>query len=63
MSDYKNTLNLPETNFPMRGNLAQKEPKFLEKWQKDDLYEKIRASKKGRKLFILQRHIVLPERL
>ena len=48
MSDYKNTLNLPETNFPMRGNLAQKEPKFLEKWQKDDLYEKIRASKKGK---------------
>ena len=53
MSDYKNTLNLPETNFPMRGNLAQKEPKFLEKWQKDDLYEKIRASKKGKELFIL----------
>ncbi len=32
MSDYKSTLNLPETAFPMRGNLAQKEPKMLKDW-------------------------------
>ena len=53
MSDYKHTLNLPETAFPMRGNLAQREPKMLEEWQKKDLYGQIRNAKKGKKSFIL----------
>ncbi|QTH64744.1 isoleucine--tRNA ligase [Psychrosphaera ytuae] len=53
MSDYKHTLNLPETAFPMRGNLAQREPKMLEEWQKKDLYSQIRNAKKGKKSFIL----------
>ncbi len=53
MSDYKHTLNLPETEFPMRGNLAQKEPKMLKQWTEQGLYEKIRDAKKGNKPFIL----------
>jgi len=53
MSDYKHTLNLPETEFPMRGNLAQREPKMLKTWYEDDLYGQIRNAKKGKKTFIL----------
>ncbi|WP_100643295.1 isoleucine--tRNA ligase [Alteromonas facilis] len=53
MSDYKATLNLPDTSFPMRGNLAQREPEMLKKWQQKDLYAKIRAAKQGKKPFIL----------
>ena len=53
MSDYKHTLNLPETQFPMRGNLAQREPKMLKAWYEDDLYGQIRSAKKGKKTFIL----------
>jgi len=39
MSDYKTTLNLPETDFPMRGDLAKREPKQLEYWQSNDIYQ------------------------
>tara|TARA_B100001094_G_C18192430_1_gene808218 strand:+ start:3286 stop:6105 length:2820 start_codon:yes stop_codon:yes gene_type:complete len=53
MSTYKSSLNLPETAFPMRGNLAQREPKLLERWQQDKLYQKIRESREGAKPFIL----------
>ena len=53
MADYKHTLNLPETAFPMRGNLAQREPEMLKKWQKSRLYEKILEAGKGRDPFIL----------
>lgn len=53
MSDYKQTLNLPETEFPMRGNLANREPKMLEKWQQKDLYRAIRNAKAGKPQFIL----------
>jgi len=53
MSDYKNTLNLPETGFPMRGDLAKREPAMLDNWYKQDLYGIIRAAKKGKKTFIL----------
>ncbi len=53
MTDYKATLNLPETAFPMRGNLAQKEPQMLKQWQKMDLYQKIRQVSAGREKFIL----------
>ncbi len=45
MSDYKATLNLPETSFPMRGNLAQREPKMLKAWQEKSIYKKIREAK------------------
>jgi len=53
MTDYKSTLNLPETSFPMRGNLAQNEPKTLAAWQKQDLYKKIRENCAGRPKFVL----------
>ncbi|MGB0989093.1 MAG: class I tRNA ligase family protein, partial [Pseudoalteromonas spongiae] len=53
MSDYKHTLNLPETEFPMRGNLAQREPQMLKSWYEKDLYGQIRQAKKGKKSFIL----------
>ncbi|MGS2720290.1 isoleucine--tRNA ligase [Paraglaciecola aestuariivivens] len=53
MSDYKHTLNLPETEFPMRGNLAQREPKMLKQWTDKKLYQQIRDAKQGHKPFIL----------
>ncbi|MBB3063034.1 isoleucine--tRNA ligase [Microbulbifer rhizosphaerae] len=53
MTDYKTTLNLPHTEFPMRGNLPQREPAILQKWQQGKLYEKIRAARAGREQFIL----------
>jgi len=53
MTDYKSTLNLPETEFPMRGNLAQNEPKMLASWQQDKIYQQIREQVKGREKFIL----------
>ncbi|WP_293747902.1 isoleucine--tRNA ligase [uncultured Paraglaciecola sp.] len=53
MSDYKHTLNLPETDFPMRGNLAQREPKMLTQWTEKKLYQQIREAKKGNTPFIL----------
>ncbi|MBO5566352.1 MAG: isoleucine--tRNA ligase [Succinivibrio sp.] len=53
MADYKNTLNLPNTAFPMRGNLAQREPKMLENWEQRELYKKIRKSREGCNQFIL----------
>ncbi len=51
--DYKKTLNLPATGFPMKGNLAQREPEQLKKWQQAGLYQKIRAHGAGRPPFIL----------
>jgi isoleucyl-tRNA synthetase len=53
MTDYKNTLNLPDTPFPMRGDLAKREPNWLKAWQEKKLYEKIREARKGAKKFIL----------
>lgn len=53
MSDYKNTLNLPQTDFPMKANLSQREPEILKKWQAMDLYAALRAAGKKKKKFIL----------
>ena len=53
MVDYKKTLNLPETRFPMRGDLAKREPGMLQSWYDDDLYGTIRDARRGRKSFIL----------
>ncbi|WP_166259085.1 isoleucine--tRNA ligase [Marinobacter salicampi] len=53
MSDYKHTLNLPETAFPMRGNLAKREPDMLKRWQELDVYGKLREARAGREKFIL----------
>ncbi|MBW2617225.1 MAG: class I tRNA ligase family protein, partial [Deltaproteobacteria bacterium] len=51
--DYKQTLNLPKTEFPMKANLVKKEPEILEKWEKMDLYQLIRRSSEGRKRYML----------
>ncbi|MFA5529441.1 MAG: class I tRNA ligase family protein, partial [Thiohalomonadaceae bacterium] len=53
MKDYKDTLNLPETAFPMRGNLPQREPETLKRWAALDLYGRLRETGKGRKRFVL----------
>lgn len=51
--DYRNTLNLPESPFPMRGNLAQREPGWIAAWEEKKVYAAIRAASKGRPTFIL----------
>lgn len=51
--DYKNTLNLPETSFPMKGDLPNKEPILIEKWEKEDIYNEIRIASKDRPVFLL----------
>ncbi|WP_457674269.1 class I tRNA ligase family protein, partial [Thiolapillus sp.] len=53
MSEYKDTLNLPKTDFPMRGNLAQREPQMLKEWESQDLYRKIREICAGRPKSVL----------
>jgi len=51
--DYKATLNLPKTDFPMKANLPQREPELLASWEKERLYEKIQEAGKGRPLYVL----------
>ena len=53
MTDYKQTLNLPKTSFPMKANLSQREPAMLKRWDEMDLYGQIRKARAGRELFIL----------
>ena len=53
MADYKHTLNLPQTDFPMKANLAQREPEMLAQWQARGLYEKLRAARAGAPRFVL----------
>ena len=52
MTDYKDTLNLPKTSFPMKANLAQREPAMLKRWQQMDLYGQLRAKRHGKDKFI-----------
>jgi isoleucyl-tRNA synthetase len=52
-NDYKATLNLPETAFPMKANLAQREPGMLERWAQTDVYGQIRRAAAGRPKFVL----------
>jgi isoleucyl-tRNA synthetase len=52
-SDYKTTLNLADTPFPMRGDLARREPGWIKEWQRTKVYEAIRVAAKGRPRFIL----------
>ncbi|OIO81676.1 MAG: isoleucine--tRNA ligase [Candidatus Omnitrophica bacterium CG_4_8_14_3_um_filter_43_15] len=51
--DYKNTLNLPKTDFAMKANLPKREPSILNQWQQSELYSKIRQARKGSKKYIL----------
>ena len=53
MKDYKETLNLPGTSFPMKGNLPNKEPEILGFWEKIGLYQKIRKQQQNKKSFLL----------
>lgn len=53
MTDYKDTLNLPNTDFPMKASLAQREPQMLVEWEEAQLYEKIREARTGAPRFIL----------
>ena len=53
MADYRKTLNMPDTPFPMRGDLAKREPAWLADWQAKDLYGQIRAISRGRPRFVL----------
>ena len=51
--DYKATLNLPDTEFAMKANLAVREAKWLEEWYADNIYQQIRASRIGKKKYVL----------
>ncbi len=53
MADYKHTLNLPQTAFSMKANLAQREPEMLRRWQDMELYHKLRAARAGAPKFVL----------
>ena len=51
--DYKSTLNLPKTAFPMKGNLPNREPEFVARWMQQGLYQRIQASRAGKPLYVL----------
>src|SRR3989449_1964380 len=51
--DYKATLNLPQTDFPMKANLPQREPEILACWERERLYELIQEARRGRPLYVL----------
>ena len=53
MTDYKDTLNLPKTDFAMKANLPSKEPKMIEFWEEMDLRIKVAKARKDREKFIL----------
>src|SRR5690242_185996 len=53
MADYKKTLNLPDTPFPMRGDLARREPLMLKSWHERNFYQRIRDASRGRPRFVL----------
>ena len=51
--DYKATLNMPQTEFPMKANLPNREPEQLKTWEAMDLYQTVQNATRGRKQFIL----------
>ena len=51
--DYRTTLNLPDTPFPMRGDLPKREPGWVKQWNEAGLYKRLRASRIGAPLFVL----------
>jgi isoleucyl-tRNA synthetase len=53
LADYKDTLNLPDTPFPMRGDLAKREPEWVKQWQERGVYRRLRQVAKGRPRFVL----------
>ncbi len=53
MTDYKQTVNLPQTQFPMKADLARREPAQIERWRELNIYARIRRASEGRKRFVL----------
>lgn len=53
MTDYKDTLNLPHTEFPMKANLPQREPELLRQWEANDIYQKLRELQQAQEKFVL----------
>ena len=53
VADYKHTINLPQTGFPMKADLAHREPAMLAAWEREGLYHKIRSVSKGRPGYVL----------
>ena len=53
MTDYKQTINLPQTGFPMKADLAQREPALLARWEAEDTYGRLREIARGRPRFVL----------
>ena len=53
MADYKHTINLPQTDFPMKADLAQREPAMLKAWEERGIYRKLREVARGRPRFVL----------
>ena len=53
MADYKHTLNLPQTDFPMKADLAQREPAMVRAWEERGTYAKLRELARGRPRFVL----------
>ena len=51
--DYKSTIRLPQTDFPMKGNLPTKEPEIIKKWEQNSIYQKMVAKNKGKASFVL----------
>ncbi len=51
--EYKTTLNLPKTDFPMKGDLPKREPEFLKAWQEQDIYSLIRKKSQGQPKYVL----------
>ncbi len=51
--DYNQTLNLPQSEFPMRGNLPTREPQRLKNWEEEKLYHKMMKKNEGKPLFVL----------
>src|SRR5437667_8340754 len=51
--NYKDTLNLPRTDFPMKANLAQREPELLKKWEETRIYQQIQKAREDAELFVL----------
>ena len=64
VADYKNTINLPNTGFPMKADLANREPGMLAEWERVRLYDQIRTAAKGRPAFVYaqQGNLLLPLR-
>ena len=52
-TDYRHTLNLPDTPFPMRGDLPKREPAWVTQWNEQGLYQQLRQARKGQPLFVL----------